>query len=166
MTSLHEITENQPAARLQAADVQEARNLKPKGRFDAILASLSEPAYALLRAIAGLLFAFHGMQGLTGYQIPAEFVPKFGSQGWIGSVIELAAGLLVAGGLFTRWAAFLASGTMAVAYVQFHWKFQFGAQFFPALNQGEMALVYCLVFFVFATRGPGRPAADGILGKR
>ncbi len=137
----------------------------PKGRFDTFLASLAQPAEVLLRVVAGLLFAFHGVQGLFGYQLPAEYLPKFGSQGWIGSVIELAAGLLVAGGCLTRWAAVLASGTMAVAYVQFHWKFQFGPQFFPTLNQGELALVFCLVFFRFATRGPGRFSLDGIMGR-
>lgn len=139
--------------------LRSAHNASIRGirRFDAFLTRLSKPADVLLRAVTGLLFAFHGMQGLFGYQIPAEFMPKFGSQGWIGSVIELATGLLVAAGFFTRWAAFLASGTMAVAYVQFHWKLQFGAHFFPTVNQGEMALLFCLVFFHFATRGPGRP---------
>lgn len=124
--------------------------------FETLLTRLGEPSYALLRIVLGLLFAFHGMQGLTGYHIPAEFLPKIGSQGWIGSVIELVTGLLIAGGLFSRGAAFLASGTMAVAYVQFHWKFQFGAEFFPTLNQGELALIFCLVFFHIATRDPGR----------
>jgi putative oxidoreductase len=135
-------------------------------RHSELLATLAESAHVLLRVIAGLLFAFHGMQGLFGYQLPAEYLPKFGSQGWIGSVIELVAGLLVAGGLFARWAAFIASGTMAVAYVQFHWKFQLGPQFFPTLNQGEPALLFCLVFFLFATRGPGRLAVDGIIGRK
>src|SRR5687768_13303119 len=115
-------------------------------RFDAFLASLAGPAYTLLRVVTGLLFAFHGMQGLFGYQLPAEYLPKVGSQGWFGSIIELTTGLLVASGFLTRWAALLASGTMAVAYVQFHWKFQFGAQFFPTVNQGELALLFCLVF--------------------
>jgi putative oxidoreductase len=165
MTRLHEIAGNQPAPRLRSIGASPERNLKPMTRFDTFLASMAGPAQSLLRLVAGLLFAFHGMQGLSGYQIPAEYIPKFGSQGWFGSVIELATGLLVAGGFLTRWASFLASGTMAVAYVQFHWKLQFGAQFFPAVNQGEMALVYCLVFFHFATRGPGRPSVDGILGR-
>jgi putative oxidoreductase len=139
--------------------------LREGNRFASALEALAAPAYALTRIVAGLLFAFHGFQGLSGYGIPAEYVPRFGSQGWFGSVIELACGLLLAAGLFTRAAAFLASGTMAVAYVQFHWKFQMGAQFLPALNQGELALVYSLVFFLFATRGPGRAAVDGLLGK-
>jgi putative oxidoreductase len=56
-------------------------------------------------------------------------------------------------GFQTRPAAFLCSGEMAVAYFQFHWKFQIGANFFPALNQGELAVLYCFVFLFIATRG-------------
>jgi putative oxidoreductase len=164
MPNSNEVSGIQPATPFPSA-ARSIRKGKPGGRFEAVLAAWGDPAYALLRIVAGLLFAFHGMQGLFGYQLPAEYLPKFGSQGWIGSVIELATGLLVAGGLFTRWAAFLASGTMAVAYVQFHWKFQLGPQFFPAVNQGEPALLFCLLFFHIAARGPGRLAADGMLGR-
>ena len=135
---------------------------KSRIRLDDFLDSLAGPGFHLLRVVTGLLFAFHGMQGLFGYRIPAEFIPKVGSQGWIGALIELTTGLLVASGLFTRWAAFLASGTMAVAYVQFHWKLQFGAQFFPAVNQGESARLFCLVFFHIATRGARRVYTEGI----
>ncbi|MEO7426541.1 MAG: DoxX family protein [Fibrobacteria bacterium] len=132
-----------------------ARWLQPK----------TEPAYALLRIVIGLLFAFHGMQGLFGIMLPPEFKPHLWTQGWFGSVIELVAGLLVAGGLFTRCAAFVASGTMLVAYVQFHWKFQFGAQFFPAANQGEPALMYCLIFLYMACKGTGPFGLDRVLGR-
>ena len=166
MPNLNEISAHPATTPIRPAFAQSPDSAAPRGRFAALLAACSEPASALLRIVAGLLFAFHGMQGLTGYQIPAEYVPKFGSQGWIGSVIELITGLLIAGGLSTRWAAFLASGTMAVAYVQFHWKLQMGSQFFPALNQGEPALLYCLVFFSIAARGPGKAALDGWLSTR
>ena len=56
-------------------------------------------------------------------------------------------------GFQTRLAAFLCSGMMLVAYVQFHWKFQFGPEFFPAINKGELALLYCFVFLLIACRG-------------
>jgi len=56
-------------------------------------------------------------------------------------------------GFQTRAAAFLCSGTMAVAYIQYHWKFQIGAQLFPAVNKGELALLYSLVFLLIACRG-------------
>ena len=124
------------------------RLLKPK----------SEAAFALLRIVAGLMFAFHGIQKVFG--VLSEFQPPVGSQLWIGGVIELVAGLAIAGGLFTTWAAFLASGTMAVAYTQFHWKLAFGAEFFPAVNKGELALLYSVLFLYVACRGGGPLSLD------
>jgi putative oxidoreductase len=56
-------------------------------------------------------------------------------------------------GFQTRAAAFLCSGTMAVAYFQYHWKFQIGSMIFPALNKGELAVLYSFVFLYLACRG-------------
>lgn len=122
------------------------------------LAKYGDPAYALLRIITGAMFSFHGMQKILG--IMSDFQPPVGSQMWIGGIIELLGGLLVLIGFQTRLAAFLASGTMAVAYFQFHWKFQMGADFFPAVNKGELAVLYCFVFFCIACRGAGIWALD------
>jgi putative oxidoreductase len=118
------------------------------------LAPHADHAYSLLRVVAGLLFAFHGAQILLGWFMPMD-VP-FGSQAWFGGVIELVTGLAIAAGVRTTWAAFLASGTMAVAYVQFHWRFDLGEKFLPAVNQGEPTLIYSLLFLYIACRG-GRP---------
>src|SRR4051812_25599816 len=96
--------------------------------------------YALLRVVSGLMFSFHGMQKILG--VMTTSTPAFGSQIWLGGLIELVCGAAIAIGLFTRWAAFLASGEMAVAYVQFHWKLAVGEQLFPAMNKGELALLY------------------------
>lgn len=115
------------------------------------LARYSDHAYALLRIVAGLMFAFHGMQKILG--VMSDFSPPVGSQLWFGGIIELVAGALIALGLRAREAAFLASGTMAVAYIQFHWKLQMGENFFPAINKGELAVIYCFVFLYFACRG-------------
>ncbi|MDQ3003148.1 MAG: DoxX family protein [Fibrobacterota bacterium] len=120
----------------------------------------TEAIYAFMRISLGLLFAFHGAQGLFGLWIPPEYVPKIWTQGWIGKVIELTTGLLMAGGLFTHWAAFIASGTMAVAYTQFHWKFAVDSNFFPIVNKGEMALIYAIVFLYIACRGGGKGSLD------
>lgn len=117
------------------------------------LERFADHAYALMRIVAGFLFAFHGAQKILG--ILSEFRPPVGSQLWFGGIIELLGGLAVMLGWQTRLAAFLCSGEMAVAYVQFHWKFQLGAQFFPAINKGELAALYSFVFLLIACRGGG-----------
>lgn len=117
------------------------------------LAQFTDKTYALLRIVTGFMFSFHGVQILFGYMSPMPAKPPVGSQTWIGGVIELVCGLLVMVGFGTRWAAFLASGTMAVAYFQFHWKFQLGPQIFPAVNQGELAALYSFLFLFIACRG-------------
>lgn len=116
-----------------------------------ILAKFTDQAYALLRIVAGLMFSFHGIQKI--FDILSEFRPPVGSQIWFGGLIELICGLLVLVGFQTRWAAFIASGEMAVAYFQFHWKFQFGRGFFPVVNGGELAALYSFVFLLIACRG-------------
>ncbi|HUR28352.1 MAG TPA: DoxX family protein [Planctomycetota bacterium] len=122
-----------------------------------LLRPRTDLAYFLLRVVAGLLFSFHGMQKILGV-LPHEQQPpiEFGSQLWLGGMIELVCGLMIAFGVLTSWAAFLASGTMAVAYIQFHWKGQLGAQFFPAVNGGEPALLYSFLFLYIACRGGGK----------
>lgn len=128
-----------------------------------LLKEYEEVAYALLRVIAGFMFFFHGLQKVFGILIEVQPPPM--SQLWIGGVIELVGGLLILLGFQTRWAAFLCSGEMAVAYIQFHWKLQMGSGFFPALNKGELAVLYCFVFLFIACRGGGRWSLDGILFK-
>lgn len=124
----------------------------------AALSRFSGGAYALLRIVAGAMFAFHGAQKIFG--VLTDHQPEVGSQLWIGGLIELVCGIAIALGLFTRWAAFLASGTMAVAYFQFHWKFQLDSNFFPAVNEGELAVLYCFVFLYIACRGSGAWSRD------
>ena len=115
------------------------------------LEKYADHAYALMRVVTGFMFSFHGFQKIVG--VLSQFQPPVGSQLWFGGLIELLGGLAVMLGLQTRAAAFLCSGTMAVAYFQFHWKFQIGRNFFPALNQGEMAALYCFVFLLIACAG-------------
>ena len=115
------------------------------------LAKYADYAYALLRIVTGLMFSFHGAQKILG--VLTESQPPVWSQLWIGGLIELVGGLAVMLGFQTRVAAFLCSGMMAVAYFQFHWKFQIGPNIFPALNKGELAVLFCFVFLFIACRG-------------
>lgn len=112
---------------------------------------LADHAYALLRIVAGFMFTFHGAQKVLG--LLAEHRPPIGSQIWYGGLIELVCGLAVMLGFQTRASAFLSSGTMAVAYFQYHWKFQSGAAFLPGVNKGELAALYCFVFLLIACKG-------------
>jgi putative oxidoreductase len=115
------------------------------------LEKYADYAYALMRIMTGFMFLFHGCQKILG--VLSEFRPPVGSQLWFGGIIELVCGLAVMLGFKTRAAAFLCSGTMAVAYFQFHWKFQMGPNLFPAINKGELAALYSFVFLYIACRG-------------
>jgi putative oxidoreductase len=124
------------------------------------LKRLEVPAYAALRIVSGALFSVHGMQKILGW-FATKAGPALGSQLWVGGLIELMAGLLIAIGLYTRQAAFLASGTMAVAYFQFHWKLDLtDSKWMPIINKGELAALYCFLFLYIAAHGPGVAALD------
>ena len=115
----------------------------------------TEPVFCLLRLIVGLLFACHGADkifGMFGGKIAAAPLIQIG--GWI----ELGCGALIALGLFTRIAAFLASGMMAVAYFMAHAK----GGFFPIVNHGEAAVLYCWIFLFIFFHGPGRWSIDAL----
>jgi putative oxidoreductase len=124
------------------------------------LSKYSDHVYALLRIVAGLLFAFHGAQKLFGL-FGAPWPPAT-LQLWIAGVIELAGGLAIMTGIWTRFAAFIASGEMAVAYFQVHWRFQTNDHLFPIVNKGELAILFCFLFLFIACRGPVKWA----LGKK
>ena len=115
---------------------------------------------ALLRVVAGLLFLSHGLVKLFGFPegaMPGQ-MPLASLMG-VGAVIELVTGALLVLGLFTRPAAFIASGEMAVAY----WMFHAPSGFYPILNQGELAALYSFLFLYVAASGPGAFSLDRIL---
>ncbi len=116
------------------------------------LGRFSEIAYVLLRVVAGLLFAQHGAQKLFGV-LGGQQPPLFSLFGLAG-VIEFFGGLMIALGLFASWAAFIASGEMAAGYFMAH-----AAQsFWPIVNKGELAVLYCFLFLYVACRGAGKYA--------
>jgi putative oxidoreductase len=123
------------------------------------LARFAEPIYAAFRIVFGLLFASHGAQklfGMFGGQRAAE--PMMVAAGWI----ELIAGVLIALGLFTAVAAFVASGEMAVAYFMAH----LPQGFWPLVNHGEAAVLYCFAFLYMAARGSGPYSVDAARPRR
>jgi putative oxidoreductase len=116
--------------------------------------------YALMRIVVGFLFLWHGSQKLFGFPIPpAGEVPAFVT--YIAGPIELVGGGLVMVGLFTRWAAFVASGLMAAAY----WMAHAPRGLAPLENQGELAIVYCFVFLFISSQGGGIWSVDGTRGE-
>jgi putative oxidoreductase len=117
-----------------------------------ISSRVADVAYLLLRLLAGLLFAEHGLQKLFGL-LGGSRMPLMSELGLAG-VIELAAGVMVAFGVFPRWAALVASGEMAVAYFTMHAP----QGFWPAQNHGELAVLYCFIFLFIAARGGGKLA--------
>lgn len=115
---------------------------------------------SLVRIVAGLVFLVHGLGKHLGFpDLGMVFEP--GSPPWIAGWIELIGGALIAIGLFTRPAAFVASGTMAAAYFLAH----FPSSFFPAVNGGDAAILYCFIFFYFVFAGPGPWSVDAKIGK-
>lgn len=118
----------------------------------------TDTVYAALRIVSGAIFSIHGVQKIFG--LLTDQTPPVLSQLWIGGLIELVAGILIVVGFRTRIAAFIASGTMAVAYFQFHWKFRFDENFFPAVNGGDAAILYCFVFLYIACKGAGILSLD------
>jgi putative oxidoreductase len=127
------------------------------------LASYSSPALSIFRIVFGLLFAMHGSQKLFDWPIAAPMPIGVGAwPAWWAGIIELVCGLLIALGLFTRIAAFIAAGEMAVAYFWMSWPPLEGepASFWPIANNGEPAVLFCFAFLALAGLGAGAWSID------
>jgi len=121
-------------------------------------ASWTAPLQAALRIMTGLLFLQHGTAKLLKFPVVDMFkdgVPLVSLMGLAG-VLELVGGLLIIIGLYTRVTAFVLAGFMAVAYFMAHAP----AGFFPILNFGELAILYCFVFLYLAAAGAGSYSLD------
>jgi len=120
----------------------------------------SSYCYALLRIVVGFLFLWHGAQKLFGF--PAGMppgVPAFIT--YVAGPIELFGGILVMVGLFTHWAAFIASGQMAFAY----WMAHGTKALLPIQNNGELAVLYCFAFLFIASQGGGVWSIDSLINR-
>lgn len=115
---------------------------------------------SLLRIISAALMMQHGAQKLFGV-LGKEAQPLFSFMGFAGVLEFVVAGLLLIG-LFTRTAAFLLSGTMAVAYFMAHAP----QGFWPVLNKGELSVIYCFVYFYLFFAGGGPFSVDAMLQKK
>ena len=111
----------------------------------------------IARLVIGLLFLEHGSSKLFDFPHAAMAQPSMGSLIWFQGVIELVGGALFAVGFLTRPVAFILAGDMAVAYFMAH----ASKGFYPMLNGGDAAILYCFVFLIYFVAGPGRWAADG-----
>ncbi|MCQ8277257.1 DoxX family protein [Acetobacteraceae bacterium KSS8] len=114
---------------------------------------------SLLRIVAALLFMEHGLMKLFHFPIAQPGVPDpLPTLLVVAAVIEIAFGILLTLGLFTRAAGFIASGEMAAAYFLFH----LPAGFWPGVNGGSEAILYCFIFFYLVFAGPGAWSIDAL----
>jgi putative oxidoreductase len=120
---------------------------------------------SVLRIIVAFLFILHGTTkwfAFPGAVMPGGGVASIGSLPWVAAVIETFGGTLCLLGLFTRPVAFILAGEMAVAYFYGHARLGF----WPVLNMGELAVLFCFIFLYMAAAGPGPWSVDALLARR
>jgi len=125
--------------------------------FNPIHADLSVWALTLLRIVTAFVFWMHGAQKLFG--VFGQESRTFLTLLWFAGVLEFFGPLFIGFGLFTRAVAFLLAGEMAVAYFISH----LPRGFWPVMNSGERAVLYCFIFLLLAATGPGKLALDNLL---
>ena len=130
-----------------------------KNACNAICATVTPLLLSVLRVMTALLFMQHGTAKLLGIPAAAQFANlQMFSLSWIAGILELFGGALLVLGLFTRPVAFILSGQMAVAYFLVHAP----QDFFPIVNGGELAILYCFVFLYLAAAGGGAISLDAL----
>lgn len=131
----------------------------------AVLSTWQPAVRSVVRIVVAFLFSLHGMQKLLGFfggMGGQGGVAAFPSMPWWAGVLELGGGVLLLLGVFSRPVAFILSGQMAVAYFKFH----FPKGFLPVVNGGELAALYCFIFFYFFFAGPGPLSLDALIRKK
>ena len=131
---------------------------------DSFYSTWAPRVLSVLRVVAGFLIMQHGLQKIFG--VPSAPAPGAGHEAFqwlsktgISGILELVGGALLFLGLFTRPVAFILSGLMAVAYFMAHAP----KSFWPILNMGELAVIYCFVYLYFAVAGGGEWSLDRLL---
>ena len=116
---------------------------------------------SILRIVTAAMFILSGTMKLFAFpngMPPDNSVAEFGTQVWVGGVLEFVGGLFMLVGLWTRPVAFILAGEMAVAY----WQFHAPNSPFPTVNMGVSAVMYCFVFLYFSSAGPGPWSIDAL----
>jgi putative oxidoreductase len=127
------------------------------------LSRWSPQALGLLRIVTALLFMEHGLMKLLHFPAPQPGVPDpLPTMLIAAAVIEVVGGALIAVGLGTRIAAFICSGEMAVAYFTTH----FPHSFWPGLNEGDAAILFCFIFLYLVFAGPGAWSVESLISRR
>lgn len=129
-----------------------------EGRLD----SYAPVVISVFRVVLGFLFTLHGTSSLFGWPVSVGATPVGSFPYWWSAVIELVTGVLITLGLFTRIAAFIASGEMAVAYF---WQHQ-PQGLLPLQNNGEAAVLFCFAFFLIVFVGGGAFGLDALRQRR
>jgi putative oxidoreductase len=116
---------------------------------------------SVLRIVTGLLFLEHGTGKLLGFPPSDHAAPTLFSLIGVQGALELGGGFLILIGLFTRPVAFVLAGDMAVAYFMAHAP----KSFFPTLNGGQLAILFCFAFLYLAVAGGGEWSADELVAR-
>jgi len=141
-------------------DVQ-SPSVEPTPRGGTQMATLQDYVLSLTRIVFALLFACHGAQKLFGAFDGHQMLHN----PWVltAGILEFGGGILIGLGWFTKPVAFVLSGEMAVAYFRAH--FHLPGGFWPIVNHGEPAVLYCFFYLYLAVRGAGILSVDGARGK-
>jgi putative oxidoreductase len=125
-------------------------------RINATLTNWAPHVLSLLRIVVGLLFLQHGLVKLFAFPMASPAPPTMGSLIWYAGLIEIVGGILLILGLLTRLVAFIVAGEMAFAYFMGH----ASRSIYPIQNGGNLAILYCFVFFYLVFSGPGPWSVD------